>query len=57
MAMPDAATIRQHYLDGKWDETMLKTARVCKAITAEQMDEFIAEKAALEAKSTKKKSK
>ena len=57
MAMPDAATIRQHFLDGKWDENMLKTARVCKAITAEQVDEFIAEKKAMEAAATKKKSK
>jgi len=57
MAMPNAATIRQYFLDGKWDENMLKTARVCKAITAEQVDEFIAEKKAMEAAATKKKSK
>ncbi len=42
MAMPDYETIKQYYLDGKWNERMVRTAQVCKAITQEQADEIIA---------------
>lgn len=44
MAMPDYETIKQYFLDGKWTERMVRTAQVCKAISAEQADEIIAMK-------------
>lgn len=44
MALPDAKTIRQYYLDGKWNDHMLQVAQVCKAITQDEFDEIKAAK-------------
>lgn len=52
MAMPDKETIRGYFMEGKWTERMLRTAQVCKALTAEEVDTMIAEKAAMESAST-----
>lgn len=46
MALPDAKTIRQYYLDGKWNDHMLQVSLVCKAITQDEFDEIKAAKAA-----------
>lgn len=44
MAMPDKTSIKNFYMEGKWTERMLRTAQVCKALSAEEVDEIIAEK-------------
>ena len=48
MALPSYETIREYYLEGKWNDMMLKTAVVCKAITQEQYEVLIDEKKALQ---------
>ena len=46
MALPNYETIREYYLSGKWNDMMLKTAVVCKAITQEQYETLVDEKKA-----------
>lgn len=57
MSMPDYETIRGYYLNGSWNDMMLRTAKVCKAITEEQFEAIRDEKAnvAAKAKTTTKK--
>ena len=50
MAMPNYDQIHEYFLNGKWNERMLRTAQVCKAITAEQVDTIIADKKAYDSK-------
>lgn len=45
MALPSYDEIAQYFRNGQWTEMMLRTALVCKAITKEQYDALIAEKA------------
>lgn len=45
MALPTYAEIREHYLDGKWTDRMLKTALTCKQITQAQYENLLSEKA------------
>lgn len=47
MALPKYNTIREYYLSGKWNDTMLKTAVACKSITLDQYNKLVAEKAEL----------
>ena len=58
MSMPDVETIRGYYMSGSWNDMMLRTAKVCKAITEEEFEAMRAEKEASKdekaaAKSTK----
>lgn len=57
MSMPDYETIRGYYLNGSWNDMMLRTAKVCKAITEEQFEAIRDEKAnaAAKPKTTTKK--
>lgn len=49
MSMPDVETIRGYYMNDSWNDMMLRTAKVCKAITEEQFEAMRAEKAAAKA--------
>lgn len=44
MAMPSYETIAQYYREGLWNDMMLRTAMVCKAITQEQYNQLLDEK-------------
>lgn len=48
--MPNYETIREYFLSGKWNERMLKSAVVCKAITNDQYEELVREKALQDSK-------
>lgn len=49
MSMPDVETIRGYYMNDSWNDMMLRTAKVCKAITEEQFEAMRAEKAVAKA--------
>lgn len=38
MALPKADDIRRYYLEGKWNDVMLRCALNCKSITQEEYD-------------------
>lgn len=57
MAMPDIATIREYYMSNKWDDHMLQVAQVCKALSADDVAELKAAKAAAAAPTSKRKKK
>lgn len=46
MAMPTYENIRANYLNGLWNDRMLKTALTCKTITKDQYEQILADKAA-----------
>lgn len=46
MALPKYSEIREYYLNGKWNDRMLKTALTCKQITNDQYEALLREKVA-----------